>query len=75
MTVREERSLRNGTVPISMPSMRMLPLVVLSIRSSASTREDLPAPVLPTTPTYMMRKHIILSNVLVLHITLFCYVL
>ncbi|CAN7975627.1 unnamed protein product, partial [Ixodes persulcatus] len=51
ITVTAFLSLLSGTALMSTPSIRMLPRELFRTRRSASTREDLPAPVLPTTPT------------------------
>ena len=51
MVIRDLKSL-SPIVAMSIPSIRIAPRTDSMIRNSANVSEDLPAPVLPTIPTY-----------------------
>ena len=53
ITVRRVLRLCSPSSPIGIPSIVMQPLVDSIIRAKARASDDFPAPVLPTTPTYM----------------------
>ena len=51
IVIRDLRSL-NPIVAISIPSIKIAPRADSIIRNNANVNDDLPAPVLPTIPTY-----------------------